>query len=232
MESVAVHAADLVIADAEAMKRVLLRRHPNMSPCEVISYGAPVVDEDPGTSVLARWTLTARSYYLLVARLVPENHVLEIVEGYLKSRSTTRLIVVGDRSANPYVKRLLENASDRVLFVGSVYDSTELRSLRYHARAYFHGHSVGGTNPSLLEALGCGNVVIAHDNVFNREVCGETGLYFTSPLDIPHLVERVDGYDKMTRIENSKRARAIISDRYTWDRVADRYCTLLNALES
>jgi hypothetical protein len=92
--------------------------------------------------------------------------VLEILRGFASSESTCHLIVVGDdRADTAYVQQLRAVNDKRIHFIGTVYNQDNLRSLRYYCRAYFHGHSVGGTNPSLLEALGCGNMVIAHDNM-------------------------------------------------------------------
>ena len=82
-------------------------------------------------------------------------------------------------------------AGPNIRFIGGVYEKEKLQALRFHSEAYFHGHSAGGTNPSLLEALGCGNLVIAHDNPFNREVMGDLGFYFRSKEDIPALLKKI-----------------------------------------
>ena len=109
----------------------------------------------------------------------------------------------------------------------AVYDKNKLQALRYHSLAYFHGHSVGGTNPSLLEALGCSNLIIAHDNIFNREVVGEIGFYFSGPNDIPSLVQQIESLSK-ERIEFLKnKAETRIEGKYNWDAIADSYMEIL-----
>jgi glycosyltransferase involved in cell wall biosynthesis len=103
-----------------------------------------------------------------VCRFEPENHVREIIEGFLASKSRASLVLVGDHTRdNPYIQSLLRHQDGRILFAGPIYDKSRIQALRFFCRAYLHGHSVGGTNPSLLEAMGCSSVVIAHDNPFN-----------------------------------------------------------------
>lgn len=190
MEFFSMWTPNRVIADAEGIKAHLEARHRRIPPCTVIPYGAPVVDCPPIPALLHEWGIEPDAYYLVVARLEPENHVREIIEGYNRSTTSCPLIVVGNHnSGTAYANELISLADSRVRFIGGIYDKEKLQALRYHSRAYFHGHSVGGTNPSLLEALGCGNLIIAHDNIFNREVTGNAGFYFKRPDDIPTLVQ-------------------------------------------
>jgi glycosyltransferase involved in cell wall biosynthesis len=112
--------------------------------------------------------------------------------------------------------------------IGTVYDKQKLSALRFYARAYIHGHSVGGTNPSLLEAMACSNLVIAHNNPFNREVLGDSGLYFTTRDELASIVNEVDA-DQVDADIRRKRAAEIINSRYLWDHIADSYLALLRA---
>ena len=157
----------------------------------------------------------------------PENHVLEIIEGFVQSKSSVPIVILGN-TANPnhYVRQLLAYRSNQVRFVGAVYEKEKLAALRIYARGYMHGHSVGGTNPSLLEAMACSNLVIAHDNPFNREVLGESGLFFETPDQLASIVSAVDEgrVDVETR---RRRSRDIISSRYRWDQMAEVYFGLL-----
>lgn len=228
MEFCSVHLPDRVIADAAGVRAHLRERHRRSVPCSVIAYGAPVVDEAPGADELSAWEVRADAYWLVVCRLEPENHVREIVEGFLASDSPYPLLIVGDhRVQTDYVRGLRALASDRVRLLGAVYDAERLRMLRFHALAYFHGHSVGGTNPSLLEAMGCGNLVIAHDNVFNREVLAKCGRFFRTPEDISRLVREVQMLDSRERAAERARAHARVKTRYGWDRITRSYLRLL-----
>lgn len=227
MEGVAMWTPNRIIADADAIQANLAERHRHMPDCTVIPYGAPLVEQAPSLDLLTEWGLSTEGYYLVVCRLEPENHVLEILRGYSASDSCLPLIILGDHRANtPYLAQLLGVQDARIHFVGTVYDQDQLRALRYHCRAYFHGHSVGGTNPSLLEALGCGNAVIAHDNPFNREVAGAAACYFKDVDAVPVLVEKMET-DEAGRAEMRRCARGIVACRYTWDKVTERYLGLL-----
>jgi len=220
---------DRIIVDADGIRFHFITRHRLTIPCSVISYGAPVINTPPSDALLSEWDIEPGGYYLVVARIEPENHLREIIEGYVHSATTIPLIVVGDHSLGTGYARKLRACSDaRVRFVGGIYDKERLQALRYFAVAYFHGHSVGGTNPSLLEALGCGNLVVAHDNPFNREVCGSLGFYFRDPSDIPQIIGKIETLpaDDVTCLRMAARGR--VHERYDWDKVANNYMDLLS----
>lgn len=230
MESSAMWTPDRVIADAQGILRHLESRHTHIPPASVITYGAPVVDAAPDAGLLNDWQLTPGKYYLVVCRLEPENSVKEIVKGYLQSESRHPLVVVGAIDpARSYVNELLRMNDGRIRFIGPIYDKGKLQALRYHTLAYFHGHTAGGTNPSLLEALGCGNLVIAHDNVFNREVAAEAAIYFNQEQDIAGSIRAVESYpmEQMNRIKSMTQER--IKKAYSWDAITDTYFGLLNS---
>jgi glycosyltransferase involved in cell wall biosynthesis len=219
---------DLIIADANGIKTHLENRHRCLSCCTVIPYGAEVVETPPDTGLLSQWDLLPQEFYLVVSRIEPENHVREIVEGYKISKSTIPLVVVGNhKSGTAYADSLLLLADDNVRFIGGVYEKEKLQALRYHSLAYFHGHSVGGTNPSLLEALGCGNLIVAHDNVFNREVTGEIGFYFKVPEDIPSLVGKIERLSIEERQSLTCKAKSRIRENYDWDEISNFYHQIL-----
>lgn len=220
-----------VIADARAISDHYLRAYPHGSPCSYIAYGAPQVDGsavDP--ALLSQWGLQVGRFLLVVARAEPENHLSEMIQGFLMHPCPWPLVVVGDVSgATPYQRHLLSIAGDRVHFVGGIYDSRELTCLRTYAAFYLHGHSVGGTNPSLLEALACGSRVIAHDNVFNREVARDVAEYFKTPEELALCIQRMINMDPKDREFRVQQARSIISDHYTWEKIADQYEALMLA---
>jgi glycosyltransferase involved in cell wall biosynthesis len=165
---------------------------------------------------------------LVVARAEPENHVLEIVQGYVAHGGEWPLVVVGEVSgATAYQRRLRCLSSEKVRFVGGIYDSQQLASLRVHAACHLHGHSVGGTNPSLLEAMACGNWVIAHDNPFNREVAREAAEYFSTPEQLAQCLVGVTHATAEERQARGDLARSIVKDFYGWSRITDTYERLI-----
>ncbi|WP_460842397.1 DUF1972 domain-containing protein [Nocardioides marmoraquaticus] len=193
-------------------------------PTELLRYGAPILGDLPATGV-EELGLEPGGYHLVVARFEPENHVLEIVSGYRRSAASLPLVVVGGAPyAEGYTAKIHDAAAgdDRVRMLGPVYDQDLLDALYLHAATYLHGHSVGGTNPSLLRAMGAGTAVIAHDNVFNREILGREGWYFGDDGQVALAVERaeVDG------AERSRRSAAVLtraSEEFTWESVTDGY---------
>lgn len=224
MEWLAPRTATRLIADAQAIAARMQERYPRGAPCSFIAYGAePVGQADPAR--LAQWGLEPGGYLLAVARPEPENHVLEIIEGCLLQPAALPLVVVGQVRADgsDYQRRLLALAGPRVRFIGGVYEPAQLQSLRLHAACHLHGHSVGGTNPSLLEALACGNWVIAHDNPFNREVARDAADYFADPAALAAALAAWSATPPAQRRARAARARQIIARHYTWEQIADRY---------
>jgi glycosyltransferase involved in cell wall biosynthesis len=224
MEAAAMWTPDRVIADAQGILEHLKSRHYHLPPVSVIAYGAPVIDEAPDTGLLDEWQLSSGMYYLVVCRMEPENSVKEIVQGYLESGSAYPLIIVGSIDpATNYVNELLKVNNCRIRFIGPVYDKEKLQALRFHSSAYLHGHTVGGTNPSLLEALGCGNRIIAHNNVFNREVAGEAATYFHTGKELAASIRTVESYapDMLKRRGTIARERVRIL--YDWEDITDTY---------
>lgn len=218
-----------IIADSAAIEKYLRGRYFNLQRVSTIAYGADLPTGKPTPKLLEEWSLQPDAYYIVVCRLEPENHVLEIVEGFEKSNSTLPLVILGNiENPNTYVRKLLEHRGARIRFMGAIYDKQKLAALRFYARAYMHGHSVGGTNPSLLEAMACSNLVIAHDNPFNREVLGDFGVFFKTSAELACTVDAIDAgqIDKATLRQGAKER---IQERYRWDQIAAAYLKLLRA---
>jgi glycosyltransferase involved in cell wall biosynthesis len=230
-EALAMWTPDRIIADAAGIKANLQSRHRRLPPCDVIPYGCEIVN-GARPEVLSSFGLSPGSYYLVVCRFEPENHIREIIEGFLGSNTQTQLVLVGDHTRkSAYVQSLASYKSDRLLFTGPVYDVSGIQALRYFCRAYLHGHSVGGTNPSLLEAMGCGNVVIANDNPFNREVLSDLGLFFSTPKTVSDCIDSVDcGKADIANMKIKVVER--VKQFYTWDRITDYYCELISLVDS
>jgi glycosyltransferase involved in cell wall biosynthesis len=227
MERVSLSAANRIIADAEAIAAILASRHGRLKACTVIPYGCDVLDAPPSVEPLSKWNLASRSYYLVVCRLEPENHLLEIVKAFQRSASKRQLIVVGNHlTGTKYVEQLGAVRDERIRMIGTVYDQEELAALRYHCFAYLHGHSVGGTNPSLLEAMGCGNLILAHDNSFNRETLGDCGLFFKDSAELARVIDSAEKNEaELARWREAARKRA--RDVYSWEDIISRYAALL-----
>jgi glycosyltransferase involved in cell wall biosynthesis len=227
MEWTSLHAANRIIADAEAIATSLASRHGKLLTCTVIPYGCEVIETPPIAELLSEWGLVPESYYLVVCRLEPENHVREILQAFQRSRSKRQLIVVGNHlTETRYVAQLRTVQDPRIRLIGTVYDQAKLTCLRYHCFAYIHGHSVGGTNPSLLEAMGCGNLIFAHDNPFNRETLGPCGYFFSNDVELTQAIDRAEQeHTELMRLREASRSRARAN--YRWPDIISKYASLL-----
>lgn len=227
MEWISVRTATRIIADSSAIAHHLTNRQHTNFACSVVAYGCDPIRTAPPTDPLARWQLSPGEYYLVVCRLEPENHVLEILRAFQATRSARQLIVLGNLADNAYVRALRSVQDERIRLIGTVYEQDQLTALRYYCAAYMHGHSVGGTNPSLLEAMGCRNLVLAHDNPFNRETLADCGLFFTSVADLTALIQQVEeeSAESLNRQRDGclERAERV----YSWDGIISRYCELI-----
>ena len=225
MEYLAAKWSTRLVADAEGIADYLKKRYGHPGRVVMIPYGADIIEKFPNPEKLSSYGLEAKEYYLVVCRLEPENHVLEIIRGFLNTSTQKKLVIIGDyQSGTPYTAALTQERDERVLFLGSIYDQEQLTALRCHCYAYLHGHSVGGTNPSLLEAMACSNFVVAHDNVFNREVTGNNAWYFSSSLDVQRLLEKLES--EGVPPQAAAFFREIMEKKYNWDVVAESYARL------
>ena len=224
-EAAAVRFSDALIADAQGIADYYAQEF--SAPTELISYGAPQVPTR--TDRLAELSLEAGGYHLVVARFEIENHVDVVVDGYTRSSARRPLVVVGSAPySDEYTRRIESLADARVRLLGGVWDQELLDQLYTGALVYHHGHSVGGTNPSLLRAIGAGTAVDAFDVSFNREVLGEAGRYWSDADDVAGLVDSAEA-DPAAQLERGARSleRARL---YDWDEVADRYEALARRL--
>jgi glycosyltransferase involved in cell wall biosynthesis len=183
-ESLAAKHAQVLIADSPRIQEYLLTTYSKKAT--YIPYGAEVFT-DIDDSVPERYKIAPYQYFLLVARMEPENNIEMIIKGYLASNQPHPLLVIGN--INKFGAQLKEQYQHpNIRFSDPVYDQHELNNLRYFSAKYFHGHSVGGTNPSLLEAMACGCNIAAHNNVFNKAVLSDEADYFSSPEDIANII--------------------------------------------
>ncbi|MCW4025666.1 MAG: DUF1972 domain-containing protein [Candidatus Bathyarchaeota archaeon] len=165
------------------------------APTVYIPYGTREIPPLDST-FLKKYNLEKNQYYLVIARLEPENNIDIIIEEYLKSNSDKKLVIVGPLKKTTYVKKLLKSKSDRVFFLGGIYEPKVQRMLRHNCFVYIHGHEVGGTNPTLVEALSCHNLIIALDVSFNREVAGIGALYFNKTSgNLAKIIKKIEKID-------------------------------------
>ena len=221
-ERLAVRWATELIADAKGIQDYY--REEYRKDTVFIPYGAPILSS-PKISRLQELGLAANSYHLVVARLEPENNVDLILEGYSKSTAQKQMVVVGSVPyASDHESRVRELAARdrRVRMLGGVWDQDLLDALYAGSLSYYHGHSVGGTNPSLLRAMGASAPVIAYDVVFNREVLGTTGQYFSNADQLSKLAATAEhsvATNRTIGLANQQRA----AEHYRWDEVARSY---------
>ena len=212
-----------LITDAEAMRTHYRERLGRES--EMIAYGATIeVSERP--ELIAALDVGPREYYLVVSRLIPENTLEAMLDGFRQSRSSRRLVVVGGATYNDAFHerlRAIAESDERIRLVGQISDQTMLKELWCNCYAYLHGHSVGGTNPALLRAMGYGACVAARDTEFNREALDESGRYFGN--DAGEIGALIDDLDANPRVVEAMRRLGPerIRERYTWERVVNEY---------
>jgi glycosyltransferase involved in cell wall biosynthesis len=218
--------ANHLVADHPEIGRHL-SRHTAQKKIAVIPYGADAVTSAP-MNLIQRYDLTPKAYYLLIARAEPENSILEIVRAYSLRPRGAPLVILGNykREGTRYQNQVLDAAGPEVKLLGAIFDRDIVRSLRFHARAYFHGHRVGGTNPSLVEALAASNAVIAHDNRFTRWVAGPGAQYFKTPEDVDVILNSLDANpDQLRAMEEASRKRH--REAFTQEQILTAYEELL-----
>jgi glycosyltransferase involved in cell wall biosynthesis len=215
-----------LIADHPEIKKRLVRFAPE-DKITVIPYSADMVDL-ADVDHLVPFGLEKNNYVILVARPEPENSILEVVRAYCRIPRGVPLVVLGEYTSysSRYQKQVLEAGSDEVVFFGAIYDRSIVKSLRYFARFYIHGHTVGGTNPSLVEALGSGSAVLAHDNKFNRWVAGEGALYFSTEEVCAGKIELLLR-DNNLIAQLREQSRCQFANNFTWDKVYPAYEKIL-----
>lgn len=228
--------ADIIIIDSKSLEQHIPRNF--LKKTQFIPYGVHPIQRVPWNietyedyiktrSQLPH--LTPNGFWLIVARLEPENNIHTMIEGFKRSNSKKPLIIVGNFSNDTYknqIENILDikknNYKDNVFLIGGIYCDGLLNMFRQNCFGYIHGHSVGGTNPSLLEAMVMKNIIIAHNNEFNIEVCGSLALYFSDAEELKNNIELIEG-----KYDNFKDWKRSISEyvlkEYSWNDIAERY---------
>lgn len=215
-----------LIADHPEIKTHLATRT-SEKRITMIPYGSDAIT-DASAAPVRELGLEPGKFSTVIARPEPENSILEIVQGFSQQARGHTLVVLGDFDENnAYHQQVLASASAEVKFVGAIYDKATVCALRYHSYLYVHGHQVGGTNPSLVEALGAGNPILAHDNPYNRWVAGdEAAVYFTDVASCAaQFSALLDHPDQALAMR--KAARLQHAEKFTWEQVLSAYEKLL-----
>ena len=214
--------SDHLIADHPQIA-LHLQRHTRPDRITMIPYGAEI-PALPSSGHLDAFGVDPGRYALLVARPEPENSILEIVRSWSRCSRGMKLLVLGKYLPNEslYHQQILAQASSEVLFPGAIYDKDRLQALRWHAAFYMHGHRVGGTNPSLVEALASRNPVIAHDNRFNRWVAGNAGDFFSDEVECDLRIKEMIG-DPSLRDRLSQNAQIRHRELFRIEKIHEAY---------
>lgn len=208
----------LLIADSEGVLQYLQKKYP--TPLSYIAYGAEIpVSFD--VNHLSTYQLKAMEYDLLIARMEPENNIEMAIQAKIKSENEFPLVIFGN--ANKYGEALKETYGHHaaIRFYPANYHPEVMNSLRYYSRYYIHGHSVGGTNPSLLEAMAAQCRILAHDNIFNKSVLQYGGRYFDNSGQLCSLfAQNSDSVVSRNQIDENIRA---IRNKYNWELICKQY---------
>lgn len=233
-ERLMVKHADLLVCDSKNIESYIREEYARYQPdTTYISYGAETRKsklQDDDEKILSWYRekgLSAGGYYLVVGRFVPENNYETMIREFMASKTDKTFAIitnVNPKFTEELEQRLHYQKDPRIKFVGTVYDEELLMKIRENAYGYFHGHEVGGTNPSLLEALTCTRLNLLVDVGFNREVAEDAALYWTKePGSLARLIEQADALPPETLEELGKKAKKRIADAYSWSQIAQTY---------
>lgn len=233
-EKMMVKNADLLICDSVNIENYIKETYKKYNPnTTFIAYGAETRKSNlkDNDEKLVNWYkekgLTKKEYYLVVGRFVPENNYETMIKEFMKSKSKKDFAIitnVNDKFLNELENKLHYSTDSRIKFVGTVYDKELIMKIRENAYAYFHGHEVGGTNPSLLEALGSTDLNLLLDVGFNKEVAEDSALYWNKEDgNLAKLINKADKMNEKEINELGKKAKNRIKEAYSWQYIADRY---------
>lgn len=234
-EKLMVKYADLLICDSKNIEKYIKENYKKYKPNTIfIAYGADfeksqLQDNDV---VLNSWytekNIKRQNYYLVVGRFVPENNYKTIISEFMKANTNKDLVLITNVEENKFYKKLKRETDferdQRIKFVGTIYDKEMLKKIRENAYGYIHGHSVGGTNPSLIEALATTNINLLYDVGFNREVAEDGALYWTlEEKNLAKLIDEIDSANEETILCLAQKAKDRVRREYTWKKIVNDY---------
>jgi glycosyltransferase involved in cell wall biosynthesis len=220
-ERLAAISSDYLVSDSIGIKKFLKEKYKKEST--YIAYGAYPFDS-PNEDFLKEYNVEKENFNMIMARFEPENNLDMVLEGVAQSNDKTPILVIGKHETKygEYLKNKFKSF-ENIRFLGGIYNLEHLNNLRYFSKLYFHGHSVGGTNPSLLEAMASKALVIAHNNDFNKGILKENGIYFSNPSEVKNILESVKKIDNLQKVQNNY--QAIIKD-FNWEKINGQYLQL------
>jgi glycosyltransferase involved in cell wall biosynthesis len=223
-ERLCIRYTDHFIADSLGIKDYL--NHTFSIESTYIPYGAELISKS-NTDILKRYNLKKYNYDIVIARIEPENNIEMIIEGYLDSKKERDLVIIGNMNTK-FGKYISKKYNDTgIKYLGFVSGIDNLNSLRYFSNLYFHGHSVGGTNPSLLEAMASDALICAHENIFNQSILENDGYYFTDSKQISDLInDNTKDLDSQIIRNNHEKIREL----YSWNKIIDKYNSVFHRI--
>lgn len=220
-ERLAVNKSDFLIADSIGIQRYIKEKYNKES--SYIAYGAHNFNS-PNEVVLTKYQVEKENYNMIMARFEPENNLDMVLEGVSLANNKTPILVIGNHNTKHgnYLKNKFKNYSN-IRFIGALYAIDDLNNLRYFSNLYFHGHTVGGTNPSLLEAMASNALIAAHNNDFNKGVLANNAFYFSSSEEVKIIVETIKKNDNLQFTQNNFEA---IAKSFNWEKINEEYLQL------
>lgn len=227
--------ADLLVCDSKNIEKYIKENYKKYNPKTIfIAYGANVEKSNlsDDSSKIINWykekNIKKKEYYLVVGRFVPENNFEIMISEFMKSNTKKDLVLITNVEKNRFYEKLKAKTrfdnDNRIKFVGTVYDQELLTKIRENAYGYIHGHEVGGTNPSLLEALAITDLNLLLDVGFNREVGANGALYFNKiNNNLSSLIDELDSFNELEILGYSKKAKSRIEQEYTWEKIISDY---------
>ena len=216
-ENLAVKNSDVLISDNIGIQNYLQKKYKINS--EYIPYGAHVFD-NPDKNVLNEFQLIPFKYDLIIARIEPESNIKTIIDAFILSNVDRKLVVIGNLQTK-LGKQIMTYVSDpRIIFTGFISSIDKLNNLRYYSNLYFHGHSVGGTNPSLIEAMASNSFICAHDNIFNSSILQDNAIYFSTKNQLISIIQSYLKSDNLKMCSNNLRKVQTI---FNWDKIIYNY---------
>ncbi|NBL65789.1 DUF1972 domain-containing protein [Flavobacterium sp. NST-5] len=217
-EKLAVKSSHYLISDSIGIQNYLKSKYQVDS--KYIAYGADNFN-NPNPEILKKYQVEAHQFNMIMARFEPENNFEMVLDGVVLSDNKSPILVIGNYNTKHgiYLKNKFKTYTN-IRFLGAIYNLEDLNNLRYFSNIYFHGHTVGGTNPSLLEAMASKALIAAHLNEFNQGILQENGIYFSNKFEVQKILNETKKIDNLQLVENNFQA---IEKKFNWQKINEQY---------